>query len=137
MQKDFEDLKMEQLLIRYGMEIQEKLLSYGAEKTLEGECIQASEMLLSQLTQDGIAAEEGFGFCLYDDFDCCTDRPVSSHYFLIVRMEDDWWYVDPTAIQFDFCLAKKQPEVLVLKNQFPYWLRLEEPTDEELEELGW
>lgn len=50
---------------------------YG--KFLCGRCIEASEKIAERLTQIGIQCELVEGWCVYDDFSGCSDRPYDGH----------------------------------------------------------
>ncbi len=128
---------MKSFLHLHGKEVRAGLLANGAPKNLEGECIKATALLMERLVKTGLEVEERLGYCLYDDFDCCTNEPYSSHYYLIVSNGEDWWYLDATATQFSYALEEKPEEVVILKNKLPYWLSEEEPTEEVLKVLGY
>lgn len=104
--------------------------------TVAGHCVEASERLLEQLedtTLDGSVVE---GWCLYDRFEGCTDRPYDEHTWLQVELyEGTGVYVDATFDQFSDRVACDVEAVMV--GQRPASLQTQQPDDQDLRRIGW
>lgn len=89
-------------------------------KELYGCCIEASDILITQLNIIGIPALTCSGWVLYDCPECCSDEPCDTHFMVKVPYQDNYIYLDVTATQFQFCLSEQIPKVLI-SNKCPYW----------------
>lgn len=106
---------------------------YGADN-LYGKCIEASDKISALLKQENIEHDIVEGWCIYNDFSTCTDRPYDPHTWIELR-EEDRTYVDVTATQFATLIDEEVPKVIVGKK--PYYMQYNETTEEEIEEMGW
>jgi len=107
---------------------------YGVEDNLCGRCIEASDKISELLTAENIEHDIVEGWCVYDDFSTCSDRPYDPHTWIELRDENKT-YVDVTATQFATLIDEDIPKVIVGKR--PYYMQYHEPTEEEMEAMGW
>lgn len=106
---------------------------YGADN-LYGKCIEASDKISALLEKEGIEHDIVEGWCVYDDFSTCSDKPYDVHTWIELR-DEKRTYVDVTATQFDMFIDEEIPRVIVGKR--PYYMWYHEPTEEEMEAMGW
>ncbi len=110
------------ILYKTGKTVRECLESKYPNKAKElyGCCIEASDILITQLNIIGIPALTCSGWVLYDCPECCSDEPCDPHFMVKVPYQDNYIYLDVTATQFQFCLSEQIPKVLI-SNKCPYW----------------
>ena len=100
---------------------------------LNGKCIEASDRISLLLKEKNIPHKIVEGWCVYDDFISCTDRPYDEHTW-IELIDEDKTYIDVTATQFASFIDEEIPEIIVGKR--PYYMQHNEPDEEQLEEIG-
>lgn len=98
-------------------------------ENLCGCCVEASEEIQEMLNKENIESELIEGWCLYDDDSSCTDRCYDEHTWV----EACGYYIDVTADQFNSCMYKPFPEIIVTKNR-PSCMLYEEPLFQWLDE---
>lgn len=111
------------ILYKTGKVVRDSLESKYPNKAKElcGCCIEASNMLITQLNSMGIQAQECDGWVIYyDNPDSCSDEPCDPHSMVKVPYQDNYIYLDVTATQFQFCISEQLPRILITK-QIPYW----------------
>lgn len=128
---------MKNLAEKIGRQIRSEIIANGGHEEFEGECIKASEMMVIALRKNNIKANDVLCYVLFDNDSGCTDAPYTSHYYVEAIVGEDVWFIDCTATQFNWAMTEPQPEVLVLKNEFPHWYLENEPSEVQLEDWGW
>lgn len=89
-------------------------------KELNGCCIEASDILITQLNLMGIPAQSCDGWVIYyDNPYSCSDEPCDPHSMVKVPYQDSYIYLDVTATQFQSCISEQLPKILITK-QIPY-----------------
>lgn len=76
--------------------VRDKLIrKYG--DCLCGKCIETSEKIAEKLIQAGIKCKIVEGWCVYDEFMGCSDRPYDEHTQVVATVYNKKLYVDVTA----------------------------------------
>lgn len=100
-----------------------------------GRCIEASEKIAERLTQTDIECEIVEGWCVYDEFGGCSDRPYDEHTWVVATVCNKRLYVDVTADQFQPCIDEEIPPIII--GHQPTYMQIDEPDEEQLNEIGW
>jgi len=102
---------------------------------LGGRCIEASDTIVDRLTVHGIKGKAVEGWCVYDFFETCTNRPYDEHTWVEATIEGKIVCIDITATQFEPYIDAFIPKVII--GEKPYFLQHTEPDEAQLDEMGW
>lgn len=100
-----------------------------------GKCVEASEIIAEKLTQAGIECEIIEGWCVYDEFMGCSDRPYDEHTWVVATVCNKKLYIDVTADQFQPYIDEEIPPIII--GHQPTYMQIDEPDEEQLIEMGW
>ena len=99
---------------------------YGTDTDLCGRCIEASELIVSNLKLWGIEqCKTVEGWCKFDDASGCSDRPYDPHTWVEMK---GGYYIDVTADQFNLFMDNPYDSILIRKG-LPYGIVYEEPVE--------
>lgn len=121
-----EKLKLVATYVRLKVEEENK----DTNPDLYGECMDASDEIVSMLSDIGIEAEFIEGWVSYDMGGCCSDRSYDEHCWVEVKDGDDVWYVDVTATQFNRLMCTEFEPIIVTKER-PKAMSYDEPVFED------
>ncbi len=115
--KDVEHLAMQSIVSTYYKDIIDTVVQarriitnkYGTGQYLCGKCIEASELIATQLRIIGYDARTIEGYCWYDtSVESCTDSPSGEHTWVQVygvsKLSNKVLFIDITGEQFNFFL---------------------------------
>lgn len=111
------------ILYKTGKVVRDSLESKYTNKAKElyGCCIEASDILITQLNLIGIPTQNCDGWVIYyDNPYSCSDEPCDPHSMVKVPYQDNYIYLDVTATQFQSCISEQLPRILIA-TQMPYW----------------
>lgn len=110
------------ILYKTGKVVRDSLESKYTNKAKElyGCCIEASDILITQLNLIGIPTQDCDGWVIYyDNPYSCSDEPCDPHSMVKVPYQDNYIYLDVTATQFQSCISEQLPRILIA-TQMPY-----------------
>lgn len=100
---------------------------YGTEIQLCN-CIEVTDNLAAQIRKLGIPAEVAEGWIVYDEGGFCSDAPWDAHTWVEFRLNDEWYYADITADQYNFGMfPENEFPPIVLCVGLPYGMQYAEP----------
>ena len=103
---------------------------YGEGVNLAGHCIEASELIVSILDILGVNAETVEGWVRYDDTRYC-EYPYDAHTWVEVVNDDQWYYIDVTADQFNYGMNPEfQFSGVIIQTEYPHGVSQELLGDE-------
>lgn len=103
---------------------------------LAGQCIKASDKLVDILKKQGYNCKAYQCWCLYEDFEGCTDIPYEEHWIVAINISGQNYYVDATIQQFQWAFVKDLPKVYI-GCTLPSFLLPREPGRDTLSKCGW
>ena len=110
---------------------------YGnKDDNMMGKCIEASDLITSQLQIIGFNAYSKQVWCLYEYFESCSDYCFEEHWITVVEKGKEKRYIDVTINQFQWAFSKKLPRIYV-KRKLPNFYLTRKPGKCTLDKCGW
>lgn len=103
---------------------------------LMGKCIEASDLITSQLQIIGFNAYSKQVWCLYENFESCSNYCYEEHWITVVEKGKSKIYIDTTITQFQWAFSKKLPNIW-LKEKLPNFFLTRKPGKVTLDKCGW
>lgn len=104
--------------------------------SLRGRCVGVSQKYKEELLKDNIDSKLVEGWCIYNKFENCTDRPYDEHTWLKVNIDDNSSvFADLTLDQFQpYRTNELEPVVIGQRPDFLYYTK---PNKHDLRKIGW
>ena len=109
------------------------LRTYG---TTQGKCIEAADRIASMLIEMGYNAHVQQVWCLYENFESCSDYCYEEHWVTYVLLKGHRLYIDVTMDQFQWAFSKKLPAIYI-DYKLPKFYLIKEPNRSILNKCGW
>lgn len=110
---------------------------YGkTNEAMMGKCIEASDLITMQLQIKGYRASGKQVWCLYENFEGCSDYCFEEHWITLVESGKDKLYIDVTMNQFQWAFSKKLPRIY-LNKKLPNFYLTRKPGKTTLDKCGW
>ena len=102
---------------------------------LFGKCIEASDTIVKELKKYNIKSEAIKVYCLYENFESCSDYCYEEHWLVKFRADNKIWYLDITINQFQWAFYKQLPDIYCNTKLPNFYLK--RITNEVLDLCGW
>ena len=110
---------------------------YGMKyENLMGKCIEASDTLVEKLKLYGFNAEAKQVWCLYENFETCSNYCYEEHWIVKVTKGRDKVFIDLTIKQFQWAFFKELPSIY-FSNKLPNFFLTRKPGKTTLDKCGW
>ena len=101
-----------------------------------GKCIEASDKIVSDLAQYNIKAKAIRVYCLYENFESCSDYCFEEHWLVKLRLNNQDWYIDVTMDQFQWAFYRQLPSIYS-STELPKFYLKKKPDKHILDLCGW